>query len=244
MVRLPSGAAPESVPPRRGRPRRLSFGGACTGCTAPPAPAAPMGGMVAMWRRCSGASRADRRGVRASMDMRISRLPVKSSTKRRRIVRRPAAGSLMPDSWERRVLGSACPFGTRASRPQRTEGPGPKARESIKRAGRPRPSGRADPRFAPALGSGYAELGFHALCLIVMARYRPSTGGGRSPSPLTGKEAGWTRKRRSDGIRLEAAVREHPPPKRCGNAAPAPDFRFSTPGPGLPGEARPGLPSP
>ena len=34
-----------------------------------------------------------------------------SSTKRRRIVRRPAAGSLMPDSRERRVLGSACPFG-------------------------------------------------------------------------------------------------------------------------------------
>ena len=44
-------------------------------------------------------------------------LPVKSSTKRRRIVRCPAAGSLMPDSRERRVLGTACPFGTRASRP-------------------------------------------------------------------------------------------------------------------------------
>ena len=78
-----------------------AFGGACAGCTAPPAPAAPMGSMVAISKVAGGASRADRRGVRASMDMRISPLPVKSSTKRRRIVRRPAAGSLMPDSWER-----------------------------------------------------------------------------------------------------------------------------------------------
>ena len=38
-------------------------------------------------------------------------LPVKSSTRRRRIVRRPASGSLMPNSRERRVPGA------RASRP-------------------------------------------------------------------------------------------------------------------------------
>ena len=44
-------------------------------------------------------------------------LPVKSSTERRRILRRPASGSLMPDSRDWRVLGA------RASRPQRAEGP-------------------------------------------------------------------------------------------------------------------------
>ena len=53
-------------------------------------------------------------------------LPVKSSTRRRRIVRRPASGSLMPNSRERRVPGARASrlqgcgrlLGARASRPQ------------------------------------------------------------------------------------------------------------------------------
>ena len=48
----------------------------------------------------------------------------------------------------------------------------------------------------------------------------------------------------SYGIRLEAAVREHPLSKRHGNAARASGFRLATPGPGMPGEAGPGLPPP
>ena len=52
-------------------------------------------------------------------------LPVKSSTRRRRIVRRPASGSLMPNSRERRVPGARASrlqgcsrlLGARASRP-------------------------------------------------------------------------------------------------------------------------------
>ena len=42
-------------------------------------------------------------------------------------------------------LGAACPSGTRASRPQRTEGPGPEARLIVHAGGTPASAGRAAP---------------------------------------------------------------------------------------------------
>ena len=94
---------------------------------------------------------------------------MKSSTKRRRIVRRPASGSRIPDSRGRRVLGA------RASRPQHAGGVGfsgtasaalpgrmdgfPLSRERRKRAGRPRSQDAPIPGSQPAFGSGYAGLG-------------------------------------------------------------------------------------
>ena len=44
-------------------------------------------------------------------------LPMKFSARPRRNLHRPASDPLMPNSPEGGVLGSACPFGTRASRP-------------------------------------------------------------------------------------------------------------------------------
>ena len=58
----------------------------------------------AAWSPCGGVAPVLRERTAGAFEPRWtceSPLPVMSSTKRRRIVRRPAAGSLMPDSWER-----------------------------------------------------------------------------------------------------------------------------------------------
>ena len=55
-------------------------------------------------------------------------------------------------------LGAACPSGTRASRPQRTEGPGPEARLIVHAGGTPASAGRAAPRTRRSRGSGITEV--------------------------------------------------------------------------------------
>ena len=55
-------------------------------------------------------------------------------------------------------LGAACPSGTRASRPQRTKGPGPEARLIVHAGGTPASAGRAAPRTRRSRGSGITEV--------------------------------------------------------------------------------------
>ena len=109
-----------------------------------------------------------------------SLLPVKSSTKRRRIIRRSAIDSVMSDPWER-------------GRPARN---GPKARESIKRTGRPCPGGirrsQSTPSWAkhhhgsrkPCMAKGRDARKAHASGVLRAGRPRPS--GRAAPRFATG----------------------------------------------------------